>query len=155
MASDVEVIRRVSGGPSDRDVRAAVHLARRAAGRGTAAVSVTFVGDATMRALNRRTRKKDKTTDVLAFPASDRKNPAFPGLTRAVGDILGDVVISLPEARRQAKERDMNVSAVVVELLIHGVLHCAGYDHERPRDARVMFPLQERLTRRMIRGRSI
>lgn len=86
-------------------------------------LSLEIVGDARMRGLNRRFRRKDKTTDVLAFAAREAPGPSSP--------VLGDVVISLPQAIRQARERGHHPDRELAVLLIHGVLHLCGYDHER------------------------
>jgi probable rRNA maturation factor len=86
-------------------------------------LSLELVGDRRMRRLNRMYRKKDRTTDVLAFPMRESHNP-YPLL-------LGDVVISVPTARRQAKESGRSLGDELAALLVHGVLHLCGYDHER------------------------
>ena len=88
-------------------------------------VSLAFVGDEEMRALNRRFRKKNKTTDVLTFPADD--SYAEPGNTKRP---LGDIVISLDQARRQATSEGHALATEVRYLLLHGILHAHGYDHE-------------------------
>jgi rRNA maturation RNase YbeY len=67
-------------------------------------------------------RKKDRTTDVLAFAMRDQP---------VVSALLGDVVISVPTAQRQAKEGGRSLSEELAWLLVHGVLHLCGYDHER------------------------
>ena len=92
-------------------------------GESDAELSLELVGDRRMRRLNRLYRKKDRTTDVLAFPMRESHNPC-PAL-------LGDVVISVPTAIRQAKEAGRSVSDELAALLVHGVLHLCGYDHER------------------------
>jgi probable rRNA maturation factor len=78
-----------------------------------------------MRALNRRYRGKDRTTDVLSFAL--REGP--------FGDVqpemLGDIVISVPVAEKQARERGHSLSREIEHLLVHGLLHLLGYDHER------------------------
>lgn len=154
MPHAVEVVQAVTGGLAGRRVRTVVDaVCARLRLRRAQGICVSFVGDATMRALNRRTRGKDRTTDVLAFPAADKRAPAFPA-PRGEPTPLGDVVISVPEAKRQARERQLPVDTVEVELLIHGLLHCAGYDHERPQDARRMFPLQAGLLAALVRPRS-
>lgn len=150
MDEAVEIIRKGAGGPSDMVVRGTARLVFAQLKRPKARLSVTFVADATMRSLNRRTRGKDKTTDVLAFPAEQTGTPAFPAMPGQPAGFLGDVVISLPEARRQAKERVLPQTHVICELLIHGILHCAGYDHMRPADAKKMLPLQNRLLTKAI-----
>lgn len=99
---------------------------------------VRFVDDGEMCSLNRHFRARDRPTDVLSFP----------GEASAEGLHLGDVVISVPTARRQAAAVG---SAEVVEirtLLLHGVLHCLGYDHEA--DKGEMESLERRLRRKWI-----
>ena len=94
-------------------------------------VSIKFVGDIKMRRLNREYRGNDRTTDVLAFAFREAGGPFSP--------MLGDVVISIPMARRQAKSFGHSLSEELVRLFIHGVLHLVGYDHERSEaDARSM-----------------
>ena len=106
--------------------------------KGEAEVSVALVGDQEMRPLNARYRKKNKTTDVLSFPA----DPSMP-LKAA---LLGDVIISVEQARRQARERKISLKMEMVTLLIHGILHLSGYDHERsPRQAKIMASLEQKL----------
>jgi rRNA maturation RNase YbeY len=92
-------------------------------GEREALLSLEIVGDARMRRLNRTFRHRDKTTDVLAF--ATREGPGPPS------SLLGDVVISLPQAIRQARRHQRGIDHEVVVLLIHGMLHLCGYDHER------------------------
>ncbi|UCF48211.1 MAG: rRNA maturation RNase YbeY [Myxococcales bacterium] len=88
-----------------------------------AELSILLCDEGTIRQLNRRYRKKNEATDVLAFPMQEGPGPAsHPGL-------LGDVVISLPTAARQAAERDRSIIREVTFLLAHGLLHLLGYDH--------------------------
>ena len=97
-----------------------------------AELSILLCDDATIRALNRRYRKKNKATDVLAFPMQEGPGPAsHPGL-------LGDVVISLPTATRQAADHDRPIIQEVTFLLAHGLLHLLGYDHANKRQEREM-----------------
>ena len=94
-----------------------------AAGEPGAELSMEFVGDGRMRGLNRHYRRRDRSTDVLAFPMREAVGPATP--------LLGDVVISLPTAVRQAAAGGWSVDQEVARLMVHGVLHLVGYDHER------------------------
>ena len=88
-------------------------------------VSIAFVDDDAMQALNRRFRRKNRTTDVLTFPADDSyADPARRGRP------LGDIVISLQRARLQAAEEHHSLATEVRYLLLHGVLHALGHDHE-------------------------
>ncbi|MGE5233059.1 MAG: rRNA maturation RNase YbeY [Acidobacteriota bacterium] len=100
--------------------------------------AVRFCGDRTIRRLNREFRGKDEATDVLSFPG---------GYTPE-GLHLGDVVVSLPTARRQAAALGHGIERELRELLLHGVLHCMGYDHEA--DDGAMDRLETRLRRRLL-----
>ncbi len=104
-----------------------------------AELSILLCDDATIRDLNRSYRKKNKATDVLAFPMQEGPGPAgHPGL-------LGDVVISLPTATRQAAEHDRPIIQEVTFLLAHGLLHLLGYDHMTKREEREMTARTESL----------
>lgn len=110
------------------------------AGEPHAEVSVEFVGDRRMRRLNRDYRGRDVPTDVLSFPMREAVGPATP--------LLGDVVISLPTAIRYATRNRRSLDQEVVRLLIHGILHLLGYDHERSaREARRMRLKEQRIFR--------
>jgi rRNA maturation RNase YbeY len=117
-----------------------------AAGAGAAELSLMLVSDRRMRALNRRYRKKDRPTDVLAFPLAPSLTLPPRGGGQGEGarlgsppTLLGDVVISIPTAKRQAAAFGHSLRDEVARLLVHGVLHLLGYDHERSaRDASVM-----------------
>ena len=88
-------------------------------------VSVAFVDDDAMKNLNRKFRHKNRTTDVLTFPADD----SYADPQRS-GKPLGDIVISIDQARRQAAGERHSLGTEVRYLLLHGVLHALGYDHE-------------------------
>ncbi len=79
-------------------------------------VSIAFVDDDAMTSLNRKFRRKNKTTDVLTFPGDDR--------------FLGDIVISVDQARRQSADEKHSLATEVRYLILHGILHALGYDHE-------------------------
>ena len=85
-------------------------------------VTVLLTTDAAIRRLNRRFRGKNKATDVLSFPA-DAAQPARE-------KIAGDLAISVPTALRQAAEQGHSLSTEIKVLILHGLLHLAGYDHE-------------------------
>ncbi|MES2505032.1 MAG: rRNA maturation RNase YbeY [Myxococcota bacterium] len=87
-------------------------------------VSVQFVSDAEMQALNMTWRGKDQSTDVLSFSAQEGE--AMPGLE----DILGDVVISVERAQAQALEFAHELQEEIVVLFVHGLMHLLGHDHE-------------------------
>jgi probable rRNA maturation factor len=90
-----------------------------------AELSVLFIGDRAMRTLNNAWRNRDKTTDVLSFPLREGR---FPHIQP---DMLGDIVISVPVAARQADEAGHSLTVELERLLVHGLLHLLGYDHEQ------------------------
>ncbi len=110
-----------------------------ALGLADAELSILLCDDSTIRELNLRYRKKNRPTDVLAFPMHEGPGPHIaPGL-------LGDVVISLPTARRQAAARDRAIVDEVTFLLAHGLLHLLGHDHANKREEREMTVRTEAL----------
>ena len=109
------------------------HALKKELPKWSGSISLTFVDDEEIRRLNRMYRQKDKVTDVLSFPSGDAE----------LSGELGDVLISYDQAVRQALDGDITLE--LADLLVHGVLHVLGYDHERPEDADEMFPLQDRL----------
>jgi probable rRNA maturation factor len=104
-------------------------------------ISLTLVNDAAIRELNRTHRGKDAATDVLSFPLE-------PDGSAEAGDperLLGDVVISVDTARRQAADYDAELQSEMYRLLIHGLLHVLGHDHEEPDEREVMTREERRL----------
>lgn len=92
-----------------------------------AALTVLLAGDGKLRALNRAFRGKDRPTNVLSFPAR-------------APDYLGDIALAYGVTAREARERRTSFADHAAHLVVHGVLHLLGYDHESDRDARVMEP---------------
>ena len=115
---------RASHIPSDRRLRA---WARAVLPR-SHDVTVRYVAAAEARRLNREFRAKDYATNVLSFPYDDAPR----------GTVAGDIVICAPVVAREAREQRKGVEAHHAHLLIHGLLHLQGYDHEREVDARRM-----------------
>lgn len=114
---EMVILRQSIAGVSRAALERFAARARRAAGlRGE--VNVLVTGDAEVRRLNRRFRHKDKPTDVLSFPGLD---PSF----------AGDIAISAPTAARNARRLGHSAAEEIKVLLLHGLLHLAGYDHER------------------------
>jgi rRNA maturation RNase YbeY len=109
-----------------------------------AELSLAFVGDAEMRLLNAAYRRKNEPTDVLAFAMTE-------GRFRDINPhVLGDVVISAETATFQAQRDGRPVRDELDALLVHGILHVIGYDHERsPADARIMRA-KERTLRQLL-----
>jgi probable rRNA maturation factor len=90
-----------------------------AIGKDGASATIAFVSDKNIRRLNQQFRDVDKATDVLSFPADDTDNAN-----------LGDIAISVETAVRQAKENGLTFDEEVAQLILHGLLHLSGYDHE-------------------------
>jgi probable rRNA maturation factor len=138
----IEVVNRQRKVPLDCEVwRAFAETVLKVAPADGAWVTVAFVSDRVMRELNNRWRGKRGTTDVLSFPAGQDEFEKVEGVT------LGDVVISVEQAARQAAEHGLSFENEVEQLILHGVLHLCGYDHER--DDGEMNRLELRLRRRL------
>ena len=120
-----------------------------AVGEPSAELSILFVGDQRMRGLNRRYRGKDRTTDVLAFAM---REGSAPHASRHKPVMLGDVVIAVPEAARQAQQGSRSLDEELMVLLIHGILHLCGYDHERSeKEARRMRRREQMILQALLR----
>lgn len=89
----------------------------------TKSATIAFVSDRKMRELNKTFRGKNSTTDVLSFPFEADE-------FEAGENNLGDVIISLEQAERQARENNLAFESEIKQLILHGVLHLCGYDHE-------------------------
>jgi len=97
-----------------------------------------------MRTLNRTWRGKDRTTDVLSFSLREGR------FLHIQPEMLGDIVISIPVAARQADEAGHSLTVEIERLLVHGLVHLLGYDHERgDREARRMKRMEQRLLKRL------
>jgi len=122
------------------DTKAWETFAARAAGaigKEDYSATIAFVSDKTIRQLNRQFRGVDKATDVLSFPAADDTNEIN----------LGDIAISVETAAAQAKENGLSFAEEVAQLILHGLLHLSGYDHET--DNGEMNRLELRIRRRL------
>jgi probable rRNA maturation factor len=104
----------------------------------TTSLGVRLCGDRAMRELNRDFRGRDEVTDVLSFPGEPSMEAGH----------LGDVVVCVPQARRQAAARGASLERELQTLLLHGVLHCLGHDHET--DQGEMDRLERKLRRRWL-----
>ena len=118
-------------------------LIRELPARHADSVALCLVSDRRMRELNRRFRGRNATTDVLSFPAG----PPPSGTDERP---LGDIVISVPAARRQARDVGHSLDDELKTLALHGYLHLLGYDHET--DDGAMMRLQRDLERTLLRG---
>ncbi len=108
-------------------------------------IDVSLVDDETIHEINRDYRGVDRVTDVISFAFNDDKDPK----NMINGDdahvMLGEILISLPQAIRQAKEIGNSKERELSFLFTHGLLHLLGYDHMKKEDEEIMFPLQEKI----------
>ena len=127
--------------PDRRLLRARARRLLAAVGRADAELSVTLADDATMAALNGVHRGRPRPTDVLSFSLLEGEHARF------AGPLLGDVVIGLEAAARQADVDGRTLDDEVARLLIHGMLHLLGHDHEQREEARRMRAEERRLAK--------
>ena len=111
-------------------------------------LSLLVTDDATVRELNKTYRGKDKATDVLSFALeADRRGGAAAGFVMPPGEMvhLGEVIVSYPKAVEQAAERLHPVEDELALLVVHGVLHLLGYDHDKPGREREMRSMERKV----------
>lgn len=118
-----------------------LHCSALPAGTRHVYVSLVFVDDTGIAALNRDYRGIDAPTDVLSFSQLESAGPA--ALPKGAPLMLGDIVVSLPRATAQAQEYGHTRERELGFLLVHGLLHLLGYDHQTPREAAAMEAHQE------------
>lgn len=102
-------------------------------------LNVVFVNDKYIRALNKAYRDKDAATDVLSF-------------SYGPDDLVGEVYVSVETAEGQAKECKHSLSDELIRLIVHGILHIHGYDHEEDEDYKEMFALEKKVLGEMVGG---
>jgi probable rRNA maturation factor len=111
--------------------RAAAAAEKAAKFRGASTFTILLSGDAKLKSLNRDFRGKDKPTNVLSFPAAPNRE-----------GYRGDIALALGVTRREAKAAGKSLADHATHLVVHGVLHLAGRDHVRERDARIMEKME-------------
>lgn len=144
----IEITRRRKKGAqggSSAHVRRAVLATLTAENAAEREVSVLLTDDREIHVLNRDYRHKDAPTDVLAFAFDEAGGPA--------GGPLGDVVISVERAQKQAKSRKVTLASELELLAVHGTLHLLGYDHAEPAEAREMRAKTRQIRRRLAASR--
>lgn len=146
---DIEVLRPFKRAITQKWLRQVVTAVLDAERTHNVELSLVITDDAMVHGLNRAYRGIDRTTDVLSFALGEGLDKfAFvvpPGKPRP----LGEVIISYPQAKRQAREQGQPVKREMALLVIHGVLHLLGYDHESDSDADVMRPKEAALMERI------
>ena len=116
----VEVVNRQRGRKIDTQTWTAfAENAIETIGKRGSSATIAFVSDRSIRKLNQQFRNIDKATDVLSFPAGDEDETN-----------LGDIAISVETAAAQAKENGLTFDNEIAQLILHGLLHLSGYDHE-------------------------
>lgn len=113
----------------ERQLKQLFRCVERVAGISSYQVSIAFVSPSVIRRANRLYRKKDCVTDVLSFELAIDQ---------------GELLLCYAQAKKQAKEMKHNVRQEIIFLIVHGMFHLFGYDHERIRDAKKMFAMQEK-----------
>jgi probable rRNA maturation factor len=130
-----------NSGVDARRLKSVAKKLLREVGEADSALSLSLVDDPQIQELNREHRGKDKPTDVLSFPLYEAGEAS-----RGDGErLLGDVVISIETARRQAADYDAPLQNELYRLLIHGILHVLGHDHEEPAQRAAMEAEERRL----------
>jgi probable rRNA maturation factor len=107
-------------------------------------ISLSLVRDRTIKTLNKSFRGKNSATDVLSFIPLD--------ICKTQNGFLGDIIISVDTAKKNAKEQEVTFKEELLRLSVHGVLHLLGYDHEfnaKKKDADKMFDLQEKIINKL------
>ncbi len=117
-----------------RRLKLAAEAARKAA-KLKGDFTILLAGDSTLKALNHDFRGLNKPTNVLSFPGANA--------------YAGDIALAYGVTAKEAKAAGKAFTNHAVHLVVHGVLHLAGYDHERPKDARVMEPLEVKILKRL------
>jgi probable rRNA maturation factor len=100
---------------------------------------VSFVNDKEIKEINNKYRNINEPTDVISFALNDSKGHK--------SNMLGEIFISADTAKRDAKEKGVELSLYVNELVLHGLLHLLGYDHASPTQEKIMFTIQDFLLR--------
>lgn len=108
---------------------------------GPVEVSIRLTDDAEVRELNRLYRGQDKPTNVLSFPGDDRSSPLLPGQPL----MLGDVIVALETTMAEARAMRLPVEAHLAHLIVHGVLHLGGHDHQDDAEATCMEAIETRV----------
>ena len=144
MKLDIQNLQSIAKINKDKIIECADYVLN-AMGENEAELSLVLVNDMYIRNLNWKYRRKDSATDVLAFPMRDSR-----GLS---GVILGDVVISVETAAKEAKKRKKDLQDELDLYFVHGILHLLGYDDEKPRARKKMKDKEKELMENLCSSR--
>jgi len=112
-------------------------------------LSVTIVDDETIHKYNKEYRNIDRTTDVISFAFNDNSEDDYIKITSEIPNMLGDIFISFPKAKTQAKEYGHSIYREMCFLFTHGFLHLLGYDHQNTKGEKEMFDLQDKILNKL------
>lgn len=126
-------------------INALLNTAAEAEGLEEGEVSITFVNNEEIQALNRDYREKDQPTDVLSFPMYEADEEEIEVFDADEPLMLGDIIISIPRTKEQAEEYNHSFERELGFLAVHGFLHLLGYDHENEEMEKEMFSRQEEI----------
>lgn len=113
-----------------------------------AEVGISFVDNERIRIINRDYRGKDKPTDVISFALEEKGEGEVEIVGADIPPLLGDIIISIPKAKEQAKEYGHSFMRELGFLAVHGFLHLLGYDHKTEEEEKVMFSKQKDILER-------
>lgn len=114
-------------------------------------LSVAFVGPKTIKKINRKYRNKDKTTDVLSFSGLKKNEKKFKRKDLENAEDLGEIIICPQEIKKNSKKFKSDFDKEIYRVLIHGILHLLGYDHEKTRnEAKLMDEKQDYYLKKII-----
>jgi metalloprotein, YbeY/UPF0054 family len=149
-AISIQVDKRYSQDVDAADLARAIGAALRVEGHPQGELTLVVTGDEEVQALNLQFLGEDHPTDVLSFPsaeeATDPGRPVFvtaPDAEPEVAAYLGDILIALPFARRQAADLGRELKAELRLLAVHGTLHLLGYDHAEPEEEAILWARQD------------
>ncbi len=114
-------------------------------------ISLSVVGEQRMKTMNREYRKKDYVTDVLSFPSDSKSFFGNNIINKSEDKEFGDIIICPKQIERQAREYKITYKEEFTRMLVHGVLHLLGYDHIKKKDAKIMFPIQEKIVSKIMK----
>jgi probable rRNA maturation factor len=110
----------------------------------TVEVSINIVGDAKIRSLNRKYRRKNSVTDVLSFPLGETYGKGYTGV------ILGDIFICISHVKKRAVALNIPIEKYLSWVVVHGILHLVGHDHEESKQKAIkMFALEKKLLKKV------
>ena len=129
-------------GLSEKKIKEVVFFCLKKLNKTHASISVHLVGKQKIKTLNNLYRNQDEITDVLSFSTEQE--------LREVEEDLGDIFICIPQIKKQAKEFKVSYTEELIRMLVHGILHLAGYDHQVTAQSSKMFSLQEKIVDKLL-----